>query len=237
MDATDTAIGGNGGLTQRWNLTKDGKSVDMEGPLYCDILQQKHLFLHNIPIRIKLTPASNAFALMGEGRVVIDEALLWVCHVDLSPDIYTNIAKKLQKDTVKYWYFLLVGWTMNRALKKLTCLVLLLFAGCGSQYPSVSGTVSLDGKPAAGVNVLFVPVSTKENPFPGPFAEATTDENGRYTLVTRDGSKGATPGMNVVEFYSVELIQNEFQDSSLQDLIGQSENGAKSNSAPKTKKK
>lgn len=128
---------------------------------------------------------------------------------------------------------------MNRAFIfiKLTCLVFLLFAGCGSQYPSVSGTVSLDGKPASGVNVLFVPVSTKENPFPGPFAEATTDENGRYTLVTRDGSKGATPGMNVVEFYSVELIQNEFQDSSLQDLIGQSENGAKSNSAPKTKKK
>ena len=104
MDATDTAIGGNGGLTQRWNFTKDGKSVDMEGPLYCDILQQKHLFLNNIPIRIKLTPASNAFALMGEGRVVIDEALLWVCHVDLSPDIYTDIAKKLQKDTVKYSY-------------------------------------------------------------------------------------------------------------------------------------
>ena len=36
----------------------------------------------------------DAYALMGEGRVVIEEALLWVCHVDLGPEIYTDIAKK-----------------------------------------------------------------------------------------------------------------------------------------------
>ena len=104
MDSSDPIVGGNFGLTQRWEWTKDGKSIDMEGPLYCDILQQKHLLLDNILIRIKLTPSSNDFALMGEGRVVVEEARLWVCHVELSPDAYNDIAKKLQKDTAKYTY-------------------------------------------------------------------------------------------------------------------------------------
>lgn len=102
MDSLDPVIGGNIGLNQRWEWTKDGRSVDMEGPLYCDILQQKHLLLNNIPIRIKLTPSSNDFALIGEGRVVVEEALLWVCHVDVSPDAYNMIATKLHKETAKY---------------------------------------------------------------------------------------------------------------------------------------
>ncbi len=95
---------GNIGLSYRWNWTKNGQSVDMEGPLYCDILQQKNLLLNNVPIRIKLTPSTNAFVLMGEGRVIIEEVRLWVCHVDLPPDVYTNVAKNLQKDTAKYTY-------------------------------------------------------------------------------------------------------------------------------------
>ena len=63
IDATDTVIRGNSGLTKRWNFTKDGKIVDMKGALYCDILQQKHL--NNSPIGIKLTisQASMSFPL------------------------------------------------------------------------------------------------------------------------------------------------------------------------------
>ena len=104
MDDAAGNNSGNFGLLERWLATNDGKSVDMEGPLYCDILQQKNFLLNNVPIRIKLTPSLNAFVLMGEGRVIIEEARLWVCHVDLSPDVYNDIAKKLQKDTAKYSY-------------------------------------------------------------------------------------------------------------------------------------
>ena len=104
MDSADPLLGGNFGLTQRCRYTQDGQSVDMEGPLYCDIFQQKNLLLNNVPIRIKLTPSSNAFSLMGEGRVIIEEARLLVCHVDLSPNVYSDIAKKLQKETAKYTY-------------------------------------------------------------------------------------------------------------------------------------
>ena len=104
MDSADSLLGGNFGLTQRCRYTQDGQSVDMEGPLYCDIFQQKNLLLNNVPIRIKLTPSSNAFVLRGEGRVIIEEARLLVCHVDLSPNVYSDIAKKLQKETAKYTY-------------------------------------------------------------------------------------------------------------------------------------
>ena len=55
---------------------------------------KKHLFINNIPIKITLTPASNAFALMGEWRVVIEEALLWVYLVDLSPEIFADFAEE-----------------------------------------------------------------------------------------------------------------------------------------------
>ena len=30
--------------------------------------------------------------------------MLWVSYVDLGPEIYNDIAKKLQKDAVKYLY-------------------------------------------------------------------------------------------------------------------------------------
>lgn len=85
-----------------------------------------------------------------------------------------------------------------------------LVAGCGKSYPNVSGTVTLNGKPVANVNVLFVPVSTKEQPFPGPYAEAVTDSTGKYSLVTRSGKPGATPGLNIVEFYSAGLSGRDF---------------------------
>ena len=51
---------------ERWLTTRDGKSAEMKGPIYCDILQQKNLFLNNMQIRIKLTPSLNAFVLMGK---------------------------------------------------------------------------------------------------------------------------------------------------------------------------
>ena len=90
---------------------------------------------------------------------------------------------------------------------------LLLATGCGSQYPSVSGTITADGEPVAGVTVCFNPVSTRDNPFPGPYAQAETDKEGRYCLVTRDGSAGATVGENVVELYSSAANELGFQES------------------------
>ena len=54
----------------------------------------------------------------------------------------------------------------------------------------VSGTVKLDGQPAAGVGVMFFPVGMTR----GTTYYANTDQSGRYELQASDGQKGAPVG-------------------------------------------
>ena len=79
----------------------------------------------------------------------------------------------------------------------LSCAVLILgLSGCGGGGPSgpavvpVSGTVKLDGQPAAGVGVMFFPVGMTR----GTTYYANTDQSGRYELQASDGQKGAPVG-------------------------------------------
>lgn len=73
------------------------------------------------------------------------------------------------------------------------CLVL-VFAGCGgnSDLASVHGTVTLDGKPLAGAQVVFAPTSQ------GATAYGRTDADGKYEMMFSDTAKGAWLGENVV---------------------------------------
>lgn len=52
-----------------------------------------------------------------------------------------------------------------------------LIGGCGSQLPTVQGVVTLDGQPLSDARVVF------ESP-DRPMAVATTDDNGRYDVMT-----------------------------------------------------
>ena len=54
-------------------------------------------------------------------------------------------------------------------------------AGCGAPTSTVSGTVTLDGSPMAGLIVAFTPLQG------GAPAAATTDSSGKYTVVTAPG--------------------------------------------------
>jgi len=68
-------------------------------------------------------------------------------------------------------------------------------AGCGgSNYPPVSGKVTMNGKPIPSVTVVFTPVGSASAPVPGPYSVGTTDEQGAFTLRTRNGDGGAVPG-------------------------------------------
>lgn len=81
---------------------------------------------------------------------------------------------------------MLVGWG-------LTALVL-LSSGCGPGGPeiaSVSGRVTMDGKPLANAAVIFIP----ENGRP---AGATTDSDGKYVLNFTQGRRGAIPGKSSI---------------------------------------
>lgn len=71
-------------------------------------------------------------------------------------------------------------------------------SGCGgsSDQPdlgSVSGVVTLDGKPVVGVNVVFKPDI-------GRAAAANTDAEGKFTLQYLDGVDGCKLGPNTVSF-------------------------------------
>lgn len=78
---------------------------------------------------------------------------------------------------------------------------LLIVVGCtgcfggGESLPelaSVTGTVTMDGAPLAGANVLFQPQS-------GKTTFATTDENGKFELMYNQDTEGATPGSYTVK--------------------------------------
>jgi hypothetical protein len=64
-------------------------------------------------------------------------------------------------------------------------------AGCGQTNVPVEGTVTLDGKPLAGANIVFAQLRATA---PGPFV-GKTDADGKFSLGSTDGgSNGAAPG-------------------------------------------
>jgi hypothetical protein len=78
--------------------------------------------------------------------------------------------------------------------------VLLAAVGCsgGGRYASVSGVVTLDGKPYPDAVVSFQPLGTRDNPTPGRGSSAYTDANGRFVLKSDDGDDGALVGKHIV---------------------------------------
>jgi hypothetical protein len=65
-------------------------------------------------------------------------------------------------------------------------------SGCGGGSHAVpsTGTVLVDGKPVAGLVVMFVPKDTKL----GKMASGRTDESGAFTLTTNRTNDGAMTG-------------------------------------------
>jgi hypothetical protein len=73
-----------------------------------------------------------------------------------------------------------------------------LLAGCKSEqvYAEVEGTVTLEGKPLADVEVVFLPDPEKGNT--GKRSVALTDAKGRYRLASDGGRAGAPVGFHRV---------------------------------------
>lgn len=95
---------------------------------------------------------------------------------------------------------------MGRGLAAIISLVLMIAVGCGGSASSVSGTVSVDGKPLVGsdtvrVTVMFFPELS------GAPAAAKLDTSGQYELST--GSQAGLPPGN----YSVAISAKEIATS------------------------
>jgi hypothetical protein len=66
-----------------------------------------------------------------------------------------------------------------------------LAAGCGTDYSTVKGRVTLDGRPLGGAMVGFYPET-------GRGSHGETDAEGRYELMYTNKKAGVPPGSCVV---------------------------------------
>ena len=110
-NATDADLirGTNSGLLIHSIFTEQSKSVDMEGPIFNDICQQNRYRLDGVQFGVKLWPSNNAFRLMSVNKsanykVVIEEAMLKACQVDVNPIIRAAHANTIKRGPALYYY-------------------------------------------------------------------------------------------------------------------------------------
>lgn len=87
----------------------------------------------------------------------------------------------------------------------LVALPILAMLGCtgakSRDTVPVSGTVTLDGKPVEGAQVVFTPTGGG-----GAAASGKTDSSGVYRLTTREPNDGAKPGSYLVSVSKTEVV-------------------------------
>jgi hypothetical protein len=97
----------NMGLKKRHGFVATSRSCDMSGPLHADICFQERLIIPGVDIKVKLVRSANSFCLMAGGenpayKVLIEEAVLRMRRVSVSPTLPLDHEKFLDKTTAKY---------------------------------------------------------------------------------------------------------------------------------------
>ena len=97
----------NQGYRLRKTFTAGGKELEMEGPLYLDICQQERPILNGVDINLKFWPNKPTFVIAsqsGDYYFKINDAVLNVCMVEVSPAILVGHAAALKESTALYPY-------------------------------------------------------------------------------------------------------------------------------------
>jgi hypothetical protein len=78
-------------------------------------------------------------------------------------------------------------------------------AGCGRdpRLEPVEGTLRMNGKPLANVQVEFLPEAS------GPRSRGVTDQDGHYSLATDGQKSGATLGSHRVLLYDLQVYNDQ----------------------------
>src|SRR5262245_7095956 len=110
----------------------------------------------------------------------------------------------------------------------LLAVALVLVLGCGGRkFASVSGTVTMDGKPLPNAVVTFIPVAEKGAIDAGESSTGKTNEKGEFTLKSTTGKNGALVGKHKVSISiqktkvgeseertrTVELVPNRYNEN------------------------
>jgi len=91
----------NSGLVQRRSVAAQSRKFDMMGRLHADIFFQDRYMLNEVGVKIKLIRSKNAFCVMGNGKVVITHASLFVRKVKIMPSVFFAHAKTMEQGTAK----------------------------------------------------------------------------------------------------------------------------------------
>jgi hypothetical protein len=108
----------------------------------------------------------------------------------------------------------------------------LLLVGCGGSdgLVPVSGKVTVDGQPLAGVRVVFNPLATSDNLSPGTWSSGLTNAEGEFTLVNKNRKEGAVIGSHAVQFEYDDVDADAMEDLK-DDLELAKEEGSKADAA------
>lgn len=107
FDDVDMAGGNNSSLLLRWEQTKSGEAVELQGPLGLDICKQNKLLLNNVGIKIKITPNDDPFVLITPAtdvkyQFVIEECRIQMCHVKVNPGLIVAQSDAIKKSPAIY---------------------------------------------------------------------------------------------------------------------------------------
>ena len=97
----------NQGYRLRKTFTAGGKELEMEGPLCLDICQQERPIINGVDINLKFWPNKPAFVMAsqrGDYYFKINDAVLNVCMVEVSPAILVGHAAALKESPALYPY-------------------------------------------------------------------------------------------------------------------------------------
>ena len=83
----------NDGLMKRRFIARESREFEMMGRLYGDIFFHDRYMLNEVGVKIKLARSKNAFCVMGDAKVVITHASLFVRKVKLMPSVFLANAK------------------------------------------------------------------------------------------------------------------------------------------------
>jgi len=92
----------NSGLVKRRSVAAQSREFDMMGRLHADIFFQDRYMLNEVGVKIKLIRSKNAFSVMGNGKIVITHASLFVRKVKIMPSVFLAHAKTMEQGTAKY---------------------------------------------------------------------------------------------------------------------------------------
>lgn len=107
---------------------------------------------------------------------------------------------------------------LNRMIKTTVVLLAtatLTFSGCsgdGYQIAKVSGKVTANGQPVAGIRVIFNPQLAPDTAIAGPWSSGLTNEQGEFTLVTRYDKEGAMVTVHDVSFAWDDMDAEELEE-------------------------